>query len=350
MDNSDDISIEELNKNLVIKTIKGKEYYYLKQIRFSIQTPKFKKTFSKGIYVCPKETSEKNLKYKFCLSRRKINIEINKFLTDTTKKYLKWEYLKDSEIKFLENLRFGYIILLKEYDEPELTRYEEAAYTKYVYGTTNIEGNTYTLRETELTLNEGLTVGGKEKREFYEIENYGKLKKYLEPIKTIEINEKIIKTIHKIIMENIDDNSAGCFRKINVGIRGTEFEPIPGLFIEEEIEKLIKWYKKNEYKIHPVELSGIFHQKFEEIHPFKDGNGRVGRELLRIILKKNGFPTIFIGPDEREKYLKSLDSSNNGDYIHICKFIVNNLLKVHKNLIEKTKIEIQTNTEEKCSA
>ena len=342
-------SIEKIKKNLNIKTVNGKKYYYLKPIRFIIHTPKFKGKFSKDAYVCPTEISDENLRGKFCLARKKINFEINKFLIKTTTKYITWEYLDEPQIKQLEILRFGYIILLKEFDNSELVRYEEALYTQYVFGTTNIEGNTYTLRETELTLNEGLTVGGKEKREFYEIENYGKLKKYLDTIKSIKINEELIKKIHKIIMENIDDDAAGHFRKVNVGIRGSIFEPVPGIFVEEEINKLIIWYNKNKLKIHPVELASTFHQKFEEIHPFTDGNGRVGRELLRIILKNNGFPTIFIGPKEREEYLKALDTGNSGDLKPINNFTVNNLIKVHKNLIIKSKIELKNSEKEICT-
>ncbi len=241
----------------------------------------------------------------------------------------------------MELLRLSYIAL-KHYNESDRKRYEDAHFTQYVHGTTSIEGNTYTLRETDLTLNEGVTIGGKPKREFYEIENYGTLKRYLDTLKKIDIDTDFIKKIHSFILANIDDDSAGQLRKIDVGIRGTMFEPPPAIFVEENMAGLITWYKKNLKKMHPVELAAIFHQKFEEIHPFKDGNGRVGREIVRLSLRENGYPTIFIDMKKRENYLKSLDAGNTGDYEPICNFVVNNLLDVHYKLLENAQNDLKS--------
>ena len=219
----------------------------------------------------------------------------------------------------------------------DINRYEKEVYTKYVYGTTSIEGNTYSLQETNLTLNEGLTISGKEKREFYEIENYNQLKKYIDNLNSISFDLKLVKKIHSIIMDNIDDEHKGIFRKIDVGIIGTEFEPIPHEFIEDELNKLFDWFKDNTFKIHPIELASIFHQKFEEIHPFNDGNGRVGRELLRLMLMTNNYPTIYIDNKYREEYLKSIQEGNNNNYRPICRVIFKNLIDVHKVLIKSAK-------------
>ena len=103
--------------------------------------------------------------------------------------------------------------------------------------------------------------------------------------------------------------------------------------------------------MHPIECAILFHQKFEEIHPFKDGNGRVGRELLRIILSKNGYPSIFIDKSTREEYLKSLDEGNQKKHQRLINFITNNLFEVHKTLMNRfSKKEEQTlkNAESFC--
>jgi Fic family protein len=146
--------------------------------------------------------------------------------------------------------------------------------------------------------------------------------------------------LHEFILRNIDDNSAGDFRRINVGIRGTEFVPIPAILVEDEIDKLFYWYDHNKNKMYFIELLAKFHQKFEEIHPFSDGNGRVGRELVRLILKQHGFPSIFIGPKNREEYLESLDKSNRENYKPIIHFFIKYLLNMNEKLVNNAKVEI----------
>ena len=330
------IPIERIKKVLSVKKVKGKEYYYLK-IKMKGKPKEF--------YVCPVSCSDSQLRYNFCLVRKEIVLEFFILYFLSIEKY-PLKYLTTKERLLLEFIRLGYNILLKEFGDSDIKRYEEAVYTKYVYGTTSIEGNTYTLRETDLTLNEGLTVSGKERREFYEIENYSKMKKYLDSKKKIKIDISFIKLIHKFILTNIDDDSAGEFRKVDVGIRGTEFEPVPAVTVEDEMRKLVEWYNKNKNKMHPIELITLFHQRFEEIHPFKDGNGRVGRELVRVILKMYDYPTIFIDMRNREEYLKSLDEGNKGDHRRLCKFLAGNLISIHEKLLKRAESQLKRDIKE----
>ena len=339
----DNIPIEKIKNQLKRKKIKGKEYYYLD---FKLIHPLEK---NKEIYVCPVSCSENELKTSFCYAQHKGFVAFVEGLCECAEKYYESKYLNHETKMTLEYLRLGYNVIFKEYDSNQLENYKESEYAKYVQGTTSIEGNTYTLRETDLTLNEGMTVSGKTKREFYEIENYGRLKKYLEKEKSKIITINLIKKIHNIILENIDNDSAGHFRKCEVGIQGTMFEPVPGILVEDEMEKLINWYRKNCKKIHPIELAALFHQKFEEIHPFIDGNGRVGRELVRLIFEENNFPPLFVNMTNREEYLKSLDFGNDKDYKKLCDFFVKSLIESHKNLIKlaNDKLQNDLSTQEK---
>ena len=340
-----DKSVDEIKKELTLKNIKGKKYYYLKT-KIDVNLGDYGGNRRKEIYVAPIYVSDEELRNRYCLSRHKLFLELFSFLYKLSKKHFAIKHLKDEEILKLELLRFGYNVMLKEFNKSDLERYEDVVYTKYVHGTTSIEGNTYTLRETDLTLNDGLTVGGKEKREFFEIENYGKLKKIIGS--KIKFNVSFVKKLHDVIMDNIDTDSKGEFRKIDVGIRGTEFAPIQGILVEEEMAKLMEWYADNKSVLHPIELCAFFHQKFEEIHPFKDGNGRVGRELMRLILRQHGYPTIFIDKNNREEYLKGLDAGNNEDFRLLIKFIVDNLIDVHDNLIETAREKLNTEMDEMC--
>lgn len=317
--------------NIFTKTIKGNDYYYIK-----VDTPIVKKEYYVGAYTKDKVKLEEY----FNSLVIKMYLDLLYIIFKENKKLYKSKYITDNEYLELELIRTTYNEHLKQFSKSDLENYEEVSYTKYVYGTTNIEGNTYTLRETELTLNEGITVGGKKLREFYEIRNYAELKEYLSRKKSITFDILLIKKIHSFILKNIDDNYAGEFRKVDVGIRGTEFSPLPAIFVEDEIEKLIKWFNNNKEKMYPVELVAIFHQRFEEIHPFIDGNGRVGRELVRLMLKEYGFPSIFIGPKNREEYLKSIDIGNSGDYKKIVHFFVNCILEMNIKMLTESVKEI----------
>ena len=343
MKRQDDLdSIENIKKKLVIKIIKGKKYYYIKA-QIAVDTNTYKERRNQELYVCPVSTNDEELVEKYYESKQKLIQKVAQHLHELTRKKYKSQFLSKKDLKLLEYLRFGYSVFLNQGAKSDQERYEESFYTKYVYGTTSIEGNTYSLRDTDLTLNEGVTVGGKNKREFYEIENYALLKDFLAKQKNMKLSLKTIKKIHSLILRNIDANIAGSFRKTDVGIRGSEFTPVPGILVEDELNNLITWFETNRKLIHPVEFATIFHQKFEEIHPFDDGNGRVGREILRQMLKKHGYPTIFVDSSNREEYLKCLDKGNKGNNKDLIRFVANNLLKVHNSLIQEARKESKAN-------
>jgi Fic family protein len=332
-----DIPLDSIMSKLRIKNNKQSEYYVYPASKVYFDDGKIRKMHW-DIYVCKTDCDEKTLRHSFCYAVTKEYANALSKLIEASSKLYETTCISGNEVKKLELIRLLYLDFLNKFTKDDLERYEQAMYTKYVYGTTSIEGNTYTLLQTNITLNEGLTVSGKEKREFYEIENYGKLQEYVKSKNHFDINMGLIKKIHSIIMYNIDDDAAGCFRHIEVGITGTEFVPTSYLEIEEELDNLIMWYNKNEHNLHPVELAAGFHQKFEQIHPFKDGNGRVGRELIRIILRNNQYPTIFIDNSNREEYLSCLEEGGRGgDYHMLCKFLVGNLIDVHKTLLDNAK-------------
>ncbi|MDD5464581.1 MAG: Fic family protein, partial [Candidatus Moranbacteria bacterium] len=99
-------------------------------------------------------------------------------------------------------------------------------------------------------------------------------------------------------------------------------KPPSGEKIPAEIKKLFIWLEKNSNAIHPVELACEFHVRFEEIHPFWDGNGRVGRELLNLMLRNNGYPRAIINLENRQSYIALLERIQlNKEYNKFAKFI-----------------------------
>lgn len=178
----------------------------------------------------------------------------------------------------------------------------------YTYHTNAIEGNTLTLGETRMILEDGLTVGGKQVKEILEAKNHQKTLDLLFDIisNKKDLSEKIICDLHKKLLLDIDDENAGNYRKIQVYITGSE-ELLPAAKeVSKLMRKFIKWYSDNKNEINLLELVALVHYKFVKIHPFIDGNGRIARLLANLILLKNGYPPIIIPIIRRQEYIEAI--------------------------------------------
>jgi len=108
---------------------------------------------------------------------------------------------------------------------------------------------------------------------------------------------------------------AGEFRTRQVILKGIGYRPPQADAVADQLHYLLEdYYNGIENNVHPIELISYFHQKFEEIHPFHDGNGRVGREILNYMLKHSGYPEIYITMKQRSEYLNVLQEGNQGNY------------------------------------
>ena len=124
-----------------------------------------------------------------------------------------------------------------------------------------------------------------------------------------EITEKFIKKLHILIMTNLREGPGGKFRTTDRGIPGVNHPPWGE--VPERLEELLQWYNdKKESNLHPLELASRFHQGFEEIHPFHDGNGRTGRAILDYMLRSNDYPTIYIPTKQQHHYHIALRMGN----------------------------------------
>ncbi|CAN7753887.1 Fic family protein [Paenibacillus sp. LjRoot56] len=188
---------------------------------------------------------------------------------------------------------------------------EQVYRVEWTYNSNAIEGNTLTLLETKLVLEEGLTIGGKKLREHFEVVNHSEAIYYVQDVvnRNMELTEYVIKSIHHLVLKNIDDENAGRYRMINVLISGSGHTPPNFSVLSEKMEQLIQWYNEHKDKLHPVELAAEFHFRFVYIHPFSDGNGRTARLLMNLILMQFGFPPAIVkaANDARLKYYETLE-------------------------------------------
>lgn len=227
-----------------------------------------------------------------------------------------------------------YLNIKRPLPKSALEKMYENIKTEYVYNSNAIEGNSLTLKETEIVLEYGITVKGKSLKDHIEAKNQAYAIDFLmEEVKNKkEITKRLIKEFHQIVIGDIDREIAGKFRTWGVGIGGSTTETAKFYHIEEELDKLIDNYNKDEKDV--IEKAARFHADFEKIHPFGDGNGRTGRLLMNLELMKEGYPITIIRLEDRLEYYESLEKAQTtNDYQDIINFVSNNVKRsIIKNL------------------
>lgn len=182
---------------------------------------------------------------------------------------------------------------------------------RWTYHSNAIEGNTLTLKETKVAL-EGITVGGKTMREHFEAINHREAILSVEGLvrENEPLSEWQIKSIHQLILKNIDDRNAGLYRKINVVISGADHLPPDAIQVESRMQSFVTWGRTEGLLLHPVERAARVHADFVKIHPFVDGNGRTARLLMNLELMKSGFPPVVLPVEKRLEYYEALDRAH----------------------------------------
>jgi Fic family protein len=205
---------------------------------------------------------------------------------------------------------------LRPFPGSALKRLQQDFAVEWTYNSNSIEGNTLSLRETRVVLQDGLTIGGKTLREHFEAINHHKAIAWLEEKVTpgYVISGADILTLHKMVMTAIDEEFGGRFRTGRVQITGANFIPPNPLKVPDLLDELLEWVRCNPQNLDPVSLAAVFHHRFVWIHPFFDGNGRTGRLAMNMILMGLGYPPVIILRTDRNKYYRALNDANQGKF------------------------------------
>ena len=197
-----------------------------------------------------------------------------------------------------------------------LRKIKEALSIEWTYNSNSIEGNTLSLRETQMVLQEGVTIKGKSLREHFEAKNHEHAIDYLYTLVNDDytLTSKDILSLHGLVLRAIEDDFAGRLRNGGVRISGANFIPPNARKVSQLLDDLIDFVNTNPLQLNPIELAAFFHHKFVYIHPFFDGNGRTVRLVMNLILMKQGFPPAIILKNDRKKYYQALNQANKGDY------------------------------------
>ncbi|WP_300221534.1 Fic family protein [uncultured Helicobacter sp.] len=204
--------------------------------------------------------------------------------------------------------------------------FDEDFKLRYTYESNAIEGNTLTLIETKVVL-EGVAIGEKSLREHYEVINHHQALALIEVFgkNPQPLSDYEIKSIHSLILKNIDENNAGAYRNCEVRISGAMHIPPDFFSIPSLMQDFIKDY--HSLQAHPVIKASRAHCVLVGIHPFVDGNGRTSRLVMNLELLKSGYPLINIKSQDKSEYYQALDLAHTqGDYSSFDLFVAKNVL------------------------
>ena len=228
--------------------------------------------------------------------------------------------------------------ILKEIDieKKELTklrhldsyRIAQALELEYTFESNRIEGNTLTLKETDLVINEGITISGKSMREHLEAVNHQDAVLFVKDLitKNTDLRERDLLLLHNLVLRGIDVENAGRYRNVQVMIKGSRHMPPQPFLVAKQMEEVFLWYQLNKNKLHPVILAAEMSEKIVTIHPFIDGNGRTSRLWMNLILLKHGYVIANIKGDNtsRMKYYETLEKAQaDNDKTTFFEFIAN---------------------------
>lgn len=194
---------------------------------------------------------------------------------------------------------------------------------QHIFHSTGIEGNRLSLQETEALLLEGIEIGGKPLADQMEVKDLDaaydfllELSKAQTPVREIDIRE-----MHRLVVRNDADAQPGAYRQIGVVISGSEHRPCEPIAVPGLMQKLIEGIAQPA-SYSPVLSAAYVHHQLTAIHPFTDGNGRLARLLMNLILLRAGYPIVNISREDRPKYYETLSFGDVGLYSPLIELIL----------------------------
>ncbi|EKU99510.1 hypothetical protein Lepto7375DRAFT_1565 [Leptolyngbya sp. PCC 7375] len=189
---------------------------------------------------------------------------------------------------------------------------------RFTYNSNAIEGNTLTQSETQLVLEKGITVGGKTLQEHLEVVGHRDAIDYVESLAQQDtiIGEWEIRQIHSLLFMVIDRAEAGRYRQLDIKAAGTEYKYPPHYLLPELMAEFVDWLNSEvAQQMHPIDYAAEVHCRFVGMHPFRDGNGRMGRLLMNLLLLRLGYPVVVLRNERRAEYIDSLVQAQQQDSV-----------------------------------
>ena len=303
------------------KTINGKKYIYLMK---SIRLPDGKVVSLQKIIDKKGNLEKLGEKYRSFFEQK----EKEAYANFAARNYNTAGVYSKDELAKIEAMKVDYQSLIKGFSKEQHKDVFDRFIANFTYESNAIEGSSLTLKDVSIVMFEERSLEGKDLREIWETRNSREVMEKILNGK-FKINEKDIIKMHKMLMKNIDGRIG--YKQFPNEILGSSVKLTPPEKVEEEMGKLVGLYEKNSDRLHPLQMSAVFHGKFERIHPFADGNGRVGRFIVTAMLINEGYPPLIIRKTHREAYIKAIEDFQRGYATNLERFF----LEKYKKTFEK---------------
>lgn len=284
---------------LSVKRIHGKKRYYLeKSVRLPNGRVQKYSVYLSG-YVPRKR------KYALAPYRRALEEKARGAMLRYATEFYQTDHRYDAALlRRLEETKLGYAAIRRKLTRKQLQDIIDRFTVNFTYESNAIEGNSLTIKDVTMLFHEQKLVPGKDLREIYETLNTRAAMQLLFMNK-LKISEADIRKLHRILVKNT--GVAFGYKQLPNFLLGRTMRTTPPERVAEEMQQLIAWYHANP-RMHPLRRAVIFHAKFEQIHPFEDGNGRVGRLLVNAMLQSHGYPPLIIRKTHRTAYFRALEA------------------------------------------
>ena len=203
------------------------------------------------------------------------------------------------------------------------------------WGTNAIEGNTLTWHEVRQLVVEGRSIGGRPINDVIETLQHERVFRDLIRRKSHPIDLETILELHESVFRGVKVD-AGRWRRVNVRIIGSRHIPPRMERVIDEMDDMIREYERRDIEGEDsITLGAWLHHRFESIHPFSDGNGRVGRLLLNLHLLRHNWPPIHVLPPNRARYLSSMGKGHSGDFSDLTALIEELMARATLDLLDQ---------------
>ncbi|MDO8553508.1 MAG: Fic family protein [Candidatus Micrarchaeota archaeon] len=304
------------------KKIKGKYYTYAVR---SIRLPNGQIT---KLYKLVKNLNEVSLQELELFFDEK---EAEAYVKYTQKHHEIFKLPDKNAINKIEKMRVEYRKIVSKLSSNQLKDLFDRFTVNFTYESNAIEGNSLTLKDVAIVIYENTTIKGKMLREIYETRNSREVVDLILR-KRFSVNKKDIFRMHSMLVKDMGIPEG--YKTVPNYIHGRSVITVPPEKVQEEMQRLLDWYAKKKDTVHPLQLATHFHGRFEGIHPFEDGNGRVGRFLLNIILINAGYPPLIIRRTQRISYFNALKDFDGEKNVTIERFLYERLKETHEKFFK----------------
>ncbi len=257
--------------------------------------------------------------------------EVELFTKYALMNYTQFKLPQTDALGKIEKMRLEYKKILANLSPNQLKDLFDRFTVNFTYESNAIEGNSLTLKDVAIIIHENTSIKDKNLREVYDTRNSREVVDFILR-KKFRVLESDILRMHNMLVKDMDIPIG--YKSVPNYLQGRQTITTPPDKVQEEMNALLKWFQEKKSKMHPLQLAAWFHGRFEGIHPFEDGNGRVGRFLVNTILVNSGYPPLIIRKTQRISYFNALEDFDNGRSVTLERFLFERLKETNKKFFK----------------